>query len=52
MTSQPYKVVTTHYHELSVWTIITIILHALEPHLGGTNGDVQSELSTPDFKQG
>ena len=46
MTSQVYEVVGTNSHEVSGWTIISGLLHSLDPNLGGTNGDVQPDLST------
>ena len=52
MTPQAYKIVSTHAHEISGWTILSIILHSREPHIGGTNGDVRSDLATLAFKNG
>ena len=52
MTPQAYKVIRTYAHEISGWTILYRLLHSREPHLGGTNGDVQSDLATPAFKNG
>ena len=46
MSSQAYKVLSTHTHEISVWTIISRLLHSRAPHIGGINGDVQSYLAT------
>ena len=40
MATQAYKVVSTHAHEISGWTIISILLHSRAPHLGRMNGDV------------
>ena len=50
MTYQAYKVVSTHSREISGRKIISIILHSRSPNLGGTNGDVQSDLFTLEFK--
>ena len=52
MAPQAYKVVSTHAHEISVWTIIYRFLHSRAPHLGGINGDVQADLATLVFKNG
>ena len=52
MAPQDYKVVITHAHEISGWNILYRILHSRAPHLGGMNGDVQSNLSTLTFKNG
>ena len=52
MAPQAYKVVSTHAHEISVWTIISRLLHSRAPHLIGMNGDVQSDLSTLAFRNG
>ena len=41
MAPQAYKVVTTHTHETSGWTILYIIIHARSPNIGGTNYDIQ-----------
>ena len=49
METQAYKVVNTHANEISGWKILSIIIHAHAPHLGVTNGDVQSDLSTLSF---
>ena len=49
---QAYKVFNTHDHEISGWTIISILLHAHIPHLGGMNGDVQSDLSNLSLNNG
>ena len=50
MAPQSYKVVSNHTHEISVWTILSRLLHLNAPHLGGMNGDVQSDLATTEFK--
>ena len=49
MAPQAYKVVSTHAHEISGWTILSRLLHSSSPHLGGMNGDVQSDLVTLAF---
>ena len=46
MAPQDYKVINTHAHEISVWKILSIIIHVRAPNLQGMNGDVQSDLST------
>ena len=48
---QVYKVVTTHAHEISGCKIISILLHAQEPHLGVMDCDIHYELSTLELKQ-
>ena len=50
MSSQAYKVLRTHAHEISVWIILSRLLHSRTPNLGGINGVVQSDLSTLVFK--
>ena len=50
MSPQAYKVVNTHAHETSVWKIIYRIIHSRDPHIGGMNDDVQSNLATLSFK--
>ena len=52
MTPQSYKVVSTHYHEISGWNILSIIIHSRYPHLGGMNGDVQKNLATLALNNG
>ena len=44
-----YKVVNAYAHEISGWTILSILLHVLTPHSGGMNGDIQYDLSTLTF---
>ena len=44
--------VSTHAHKISGWTILSILIHSRAPHLGGINGDVQSNLSTLAFNNG
>ena len=50
MEPQVYKVVSTSYHEISGWTILSRILHSHAPHIEGMNGDDQSNLTTLAFK--
>ena len=50
MSPQSYKVVSTHAHKISGWKNISRLLHSHAPHLGGMNGDVQSNLATLAFK--
>ena len=50
MEPQAYKLVSTHAHQISGWTILSRLLHSRATHLGGMNGDVQSDLTTLDFK--
>ena len=52
MAPQAYKVFSTHAHEISGWTILSRLLHSRAPHLGGMNGDVQSDLATLAFRNG
>ena len=52
MSSQSYKVVNTHAHEISGYTIISIIPHSRAPHLGGMNSDVKSDIATMEFNNG
>ena len=52
MAPQAYKVVRTHYHEISVWTILSRLIHLHSPHLGWMNGDVHYDLSTLAFNNG
>ena len=52
MANQAYKVVNTHAREISGCKILSRLRHALAPHLGVINDDVQSELSTLAFKNG
>ena len=46
MAPQAYKVVSTNSHEISGRTILSRLIHSRAPHLGGMNGDVQSDLAT------
>ena len=52
MENQSYKVVSTHYHEISGWKILSRLLHSSSPNIGGMNGDVQSDLATLTFNNG
>ena len=52
MAPQYYKVISTNTDEISGWTILSIITHSRDLHLGGMNSDVQSDLATLDFKNG
>ena len=52
MVPQAYNVFSTHAHEISVCTVLFRLLHSRAPQLWGMNGDVQSDLSTLDFKNG
>ena len=51
ITLQDYKVVITHAHEISGFTILSRLLHSRANHLVGMNGDVQSDLATLAFKK-
>ena len=46
MAPQDYKVVNTHAHEISGWTIISRLLYLHAPNIRGMNGDFQSDLAT------
>ena len=52
MNTWVYKLITAHDHEVLLCIILSRILHAREPHIGGRNGGVKSDLATLDFKQG
>ena len=52
MAHQDYKVVNTHANEISGWEILSRLLHARSPYLGGINSDVNSDLSTLAFNNG
>ena len=52
MTTQDYKLVNAHDCEISGWTILSRLLHAHTPNLGGISVDVQNDLFTPAFKNG
>ena len=44
-----YKILNTYVHEISVWTILYVLIHLRAPHIGGMNGDVQYDLVTLEF---
>ena len=50
MAPQVYKVVSTHAHKISYWTILSRLIHSGDPQLEGINGDAQSDLAILDFK--
>ena len=50
MAPESYKVVITHAHRISGWTIIFQLIHSRGPHHEGMNGDVHSFLATLAFK--
>ena len=52
MPPQAYKIISTHAHEISGWTILSRLLHSHAPHLGGINSDVESDLATLAFNNG
>ena len=52
MAPQSYKAVSTHAHEISVWTILSRLIHSSAPHLGGMNDDVQYDIATLAFNNG
>ena len=52
MSPQAYKFVNTHAHEKSSWKNLSRSIHVRNPHLGGINGDIHSDLSTLSFKNG
>ena len=52
MAPQAYKIVSTHAHEISGWTILSRLLHSRAPNLGGMNGNVKSDLATLAFRNG
>ena len=52
MSPQAYKFVSTHAHDISGWTILSRLLHSRDPHLGGMKGDLQSDISTLEFRNG
>ena len=52
MEPQSYKVVNTHAHDISGWTILSIPLRSRAPHFWGMNGDVKSDLATLALKNG
>ena len=52
MAPQDYKVINTHAHKIPGRKIISRLLHSHAPHIGGKNGDFQSDLSTLAFNKG
>ena len=50
MSTQAWKVFTTHAHEISGYKIISRIIHARDPHLGVMNVDIQSDIVTLELK--
>ena len=52
MAPESYKVVNTHDHEISVWTILSRLIHSRAPNLGGMNSYVQSDLANLAFNNG
>ena len=52
MAYQAYKVFNSHAHEISLWIILSRLLHERTPHLGGMNGDIQSYLANLALKNG
>ena len=47
--SQAYKVVNNHAHEISGLRILSRIFLVRAPHLGGMSGDVQFHIVTLEF---
>ena len=52
MAPRAYKFVSTNSHEISGWIILSRLIHSCAPHLGGMNGDAQSDIAIPEFKNG
>ena len=52
MEPQAYNIFNTHAHETSGWKILSSLIHSRSPHIGGLNGDVQSDLATLVLKNG
>ena len=52
MVPEEYKVVNNHAHKISVWKILSRLIHSCSPNLGVVNGDVQPYLATLSFKNG
>ena len=50
--TQSYKVVNIHAREIPGGKFLSRIIHALNPNLGETSGDIQSEISTLALKNG
>ena len=51
ISSQAYKIVSTNYHEISGWKIISRLIHWCAPHLGEMNNYVQSDLFILELKK-
>ena len=49
MALQAYKVVRTHANKISVWKILSRLLHSRAPHIVGMNDDVKYDLDTLAF---
>ena len=52
MSHKAYKVAITHAHYISGWKIIYRLIHSNGPHIGGMDGDVQSDLATLALNNG
>ena len=52
MEPQDYKVVSTHAHEISGWTILSRLIHSYDTHIGGIIGYIQPDLVTLEPKIG
>ena len=52
MAPHAYKIVNTHAHEISVWTILSRLVHFCAPRIGGLNGYIQYDLATLEFNNG
>ena len=52
MTPHSYKIVSTHAHEISGWTILFILLHSCAPNIVDMDNYVQSNLASMSFKNG
>ena len=52
MAIQPYKVVSTHSHEISGCKIISRLINSRAPRRVVINGYFQSDLSTLEFNDG
>ena len=52
MVNQAYKVLNTHAHEITRWTTLSRTINSCATHLGGMDGDVQSDLDILTIKNG
>ena len=52
MVPEEYKVVNNHAHKISVWKILSRLIHSRALYLVGMNGNVQSDLATMPLKNG